>query len=415
MDAGLRAALLADGRTLYEQFCNQTGLALPADTTQPGERCYSARPLTCQTVFGPVTLTRNYYRHAAANRSRCPLDTALGLVGHCTPALARMMCRAGSQGPFEAASQDLACYAGVAVEGRRIHRLLQEVGPAVEEWVGQLPPPKVAPVVPVFYVQADGTGAPMRKSETQGRRGKQADGTAKTREVKVGVVFTETSVDADGRPLRDPASTTYIASFAKAKDFGTALRAEAIHRGLAGAVRTVFMGDGAPWVWAVARVNFPGATCILDFYHAGEHLLALTTALYGQDTAQAKAQWTDWLERFKAAPAGVAAVLALAQAALPKSGPRRKAAKKEIQYFEKNVSRMQYAEFRRQGLFIGSGVVEAGCKTVVGKRVKQSGMFWRIPGCRNVLSPRCAIHSGRYERYWESRCPVPAPEIALTA
>ena len=208
----MRAALLADGRTLLENFLRQEALHLPGDTTREGERCYAGRELTCQSVFGPVTLCRNYYRHVAEDRGRFPLDEALGLVGNCTPALARMMCRAGSLEPYEAASQSLAYYAGVPVEGRRIQRLVNEVGPAVEKWVGQLPPPKSAPAVPVFYVEADGTGVPMRKAETKGRRGKQPDGSAKGREVKLGCVFTQHGVDDKGFPLRDPNTTSYIAA-----------------------------------------------------------------------------------------------------------------------------------------------------------------------------------------------------------
>ena len=415
LDAGLRAALLADGRTLLEKFLNQEALHLPDDVTRAGERCYAGRQLTCQSVFGSITLTRNYYRHAGNDQSRCPLDAALGLVGHCTPALARMMCRAGSLEPFEAASQSLAYYAGVPVEGRRIQRLINEVGPAVETWVAQLPPPKTAPAVPVFYVEADGTGVPMRKGETQGRRGKQPDGSAKGREVKLGCVFTQHGVDEEGFPLRDPDTTSYIASFAGAKAFGAALRAEALHRGIAGAAKIAFLGDGAAWVWEMARVNFPLAIGILDLYHAAEHLTVLTEVLYGKDTSQAKAQFTEWLRLFKEDKEGVATVLRQARAALPKSGKRRKQAQKQIHYFQKNQTRMRYVAFREQGLFIGSGVVEAGCKTTVGQRVKQSGMFWKVAGSQNVLSTRCAIYSRRYEPYWEQGCQRKNPEVSLTA
>jgi len=415
LDAGLRAALLADGRTLLEQFLNQEQLHLAGAATRAGERCYAERPRTCQTVFGAVTLQRDYYRHAASGQTRWPLDEALGLVQNCTPALARMMCRAGSLEPFEAASQSLACYAGVAVVGRRIQRLLQVVGPAIEKWTGQLAPPQPLPVVPVFYVEADGTGVPMRKGQLKGCRGRQPDGTAKGREVKLGCVFTQHGVDGEGYPLRDPDSTSYLASFAGAKAFGAALRVEAQHRGIAGALKTVFLGDGAAWLWNLARINFPGAICILDLYHATEHLTVLTDALYGPGTSRAKTQFTEWLRRFKDEPDGVATVLGAAEADLPKPRARRKLARQQIQYFRKNQKRMAYACFRQQGLFLGSGVIEAGCKTTVGQRVKQSGMFWNVAGSQNVLSTRCAIFSHRYEQYWQPPSPAPSPAISLAA
>ena len=415
LETGLRAALLADGRTLLENFLGQELLNIPGDSTREGERCYAGRSTTCQSAFGSLTLTRNYYHDAQNDQTRFPLDEALGLIENCTPAIARMMCRAGSFEPFEAASLTLEYYAGVHVEGRRIQRLINQVGPEIEKWVGQLAPPSPMPSVPTFYVEADGTGVSMRKGETKGRPGRQPDGSAKGREVKLGCVFTQHSVDETGFPLRDPDTTSYIASFAGAKTFGALLRTEAQHRGIAGASKTVFLGDGAAWVWELARVNFPLAILILDLYHATEHLTLLTEALYGKDSIQAKAKFEEWLLLFKEDPDGVPKVLLQAEADLPQSRTRRKQAKKQMNYFRKNLKRMRYVDFRRQGLFIGSGVVEAGCKTAVGHRVKQSGMFWKVAGSQNVLSTRCAIFSRRYERYWQERFGGKDQPVSLAA
>lgn len=415
LEDGLRKALRADGRVLLESFLAQEAFRPEGDGTRAGERCYAGRAATCQSVFGPLTLRRNYYRHAQSGRSRFPLDEALGLVENCTPALARMMCRAGSLEPFEAASQSLEYYAGVKVEGRGIQRLINVVGPDLEQWVRQRPVPSPAPAAPVFYVEGDGTGVPMRKGETQGRRGRQPDGTSRGREVKLGCVFTQHGVDEQGFPLRDPDTTSYVTSFAGAREFGAILRTEAQQRGIAGAARTVFLGDGAAWVWNVARINFPSAITILDLYHATEHLNTLTEALYGKDSAPAKTRAAAWLTLLKEEQEGVSTVLGLAEADLPTHRARRKLAKKEIAYFRRNRPRMRYAYFRTQGLFIGSGVVEAGCKTVVGHRVKQSGMFWKVSGSHNVLTTRCAILSRRFEPYWQARCPQKTDAISLAA
>jgi hypothetical protein len=415
LETGLRAALLADGRALLENFLSQETLNIPGDCSQEGERCYGRRSTTCQSVFGALTLIRNYYHHPQNGQSRFPLDQALGLVENCTPAMARMMCRAGSFEPFAAASITLGYYAGVQVEGRRIQRLINQVGPEIEKWVAQLAPPDPMPSVPTFYVEADGTGVSMRKGETKGRPGRQPDGSAKGREVKLGCVFTQHSVDQKGFPLRDPDTTSYIASFAGAKTFGALLRTEAQHRGIAGGSKTVFLGDGAAWVWELARVNFPLAIRILDLYHATEHLTLLTEALYGKNSLEAKAKFQEWLLLFKEDQAGVPKVLLQAQADLPKNRARRKEAKKQIRYFRKNLERMRYVSFRQQGLFIGSGVVEAGCKTAVGHRVKQSGMFWKVAGSQNVLSTRCAIFSRRYERYWQEQPGCKDQSVSLAA
>lgn len=75
----------------------------------------------------------------------------------------------------------------------------------------------------------------------------------------------------------------------------------------------------------------------------------------------------------------------------------------KINYFEKNKERMRYKAFRNQGLFIGSGVVEAGCRTVIGQRLKQSGMHWTVPGANNIIALRCCILSNGWEDFWEYR------------
>ena len=75
----------------------------------------------------------------------------------------------------------------------------------------------------------------------------------------------------------------------------------------------------------------------------------------------------------------------------------------EASYFERNAARMRYPDFRRQHLFVGSGVMEAGCKTVIGSRLKQSGMFWTLRGANAIIALRCCQLNGRFESYWEAR------------
>ncbi len=412
VETGLRAALLRDGRRLLETLLNDPALPLPDDASRPGEKCTCAVARQLESLFGPLTLRRNYYHAAAqgatAGTGRYPLDTALKLVGPYTPALARLMSRAGAQSGFESGSKDLGVYAGLAIHGRQIHRLMQTVGPAVLQAAAAAPAATPAAPIPVLYVEVDGTGAPMVPAALAGRKGQQPDGTAKTREVKLGCVFTQHGRDADGRPQRDPASTTYLCGLETAADFGTRLRAEARRRGLGQSERVVLLGDGAAWVWELGRVNFACAIEILDYYHAREHLSRLVEALVGKDTPAAKKlldRWETWLwagevtrllktARRRAGPGGAAPGAAVAT---------------ELGYFEKNRARMRYGEFRRQGLFIGSGVVEAGCKTVVGQRAKQSGMCWTEAGLLAVLHTRCALLSGTFDTFWNTWNHTPPP------
>lgn len=401
VETGLRTALLQDGRRLLENLLNDLTLPLQGDASRPGEKCTPAVERHLETLFGPLTLRRNYYHAADIGTGRYPLDAALKLAGPYTPALARLMSRAGAQTGFESGSEDLRVYGGLAIQGRQIHRLMQTIGPAVQRAVEAAPAETSPAPIPVLYVEVDGTGAPMVPAALAGRKGKQPDGTAKTREVKLGCVFTQHGTDAEGQAVRDAASTTYLCGLETAADFGTRLRREARRRGLGQSERVVLLGDGAAWVWELGRVNFSSAIEILDYYHAREHLSRLIEALVGKGTPVAtklQARWESWLWTGE-----VTRLLKTARRrGQPGGGALSAAVATELGYFEKNRTRMRYGEFRRQGLFIGSGVVEAGCKTVVGQRAKQSGMCWTEAGLLAVLHTRCALLSGQFDAFWDT-------------
>jgi hypothetical protein len=404
---GLREALLRDGRHALEELFNDSNWRLEHDQTRQDEKCYAARPTTVDTLFGPLCLRRNYYTDGQGS-GRAPLDEALGIVEGCTPALARLMCRAGAVEHYEAAAESLHEYGGLTVNGRRIQRIVNRLGPQMAQWPRPSPPLSPPPPDQVFYVEGDGTGIPVRPEETEGRKGKQEDQSAKTREVKLGCVFTQTKEDQEGKPIRDPESTSYVATLEPATEFGALLRAEAFKRGLALARLVVFLGDGAAWVWELARVNFPMALFILDFFHAAEHLELLAEALFGEKTDAAKTQWEQWAKTLKEQPDGLEIVLREARHVLPRRGKRREAAVKQIAYFESNTNKMRYAEYLARGLFIGSGVIEAGCKTVIGLRLKQSGMFWGVTGAQNVLDIRSLLENRQLGLFWEQyRKPLP--------
>jgi hypothetical protein len=407
LELGLREALRQDGRRALEELFNDANWRLERDQTKPGEKCYAARPTTVDTLFGPLCVRRNYYTDGQGG-GRAPLDEALGTVEGCTPALARLMCRAGAVEHYEAAAESLHEYSGLTVNGRRIQRMVNRLGPQMAQWPRPSPPLCPPPPDQVFYVEGDGTGIPVRPEETEGRKGKQDNQCAKTREVKLGCVFTQTQEDEEGKPVRDPESTSYVATLEPAAEFGSLLRAEAFRRGLALAKLVVFLGDGAAWVWELARVNFPMAIFILDFFHAAEHLELLAEALFGEKTDASKTQWEQWAKLLKEQPDGLETVLREARLALPRRGLRREAALKQIAYFESNNHRMRYAAYLARGLFIGSGVIEAGCKTVIGLRLKQSGMFWGVTGAKNVLDIRSLLENRQFTLFWDQyRKPLP--------
>ncbi|MHB1475694.1 MAG: hypothetical protein ACYCV4_19140 [Dermatophilaceae bacterium] len=258
----------------------------------------------------------------------------------------------------------------------------------------------LGPPTPVttLYVAVDGTGIPAVPADTAGREGKDPDGRAHTREVKLGVVFTQTSVDEQGYPIRDPHSSSYVATLEPVEHFGDLVYAEALRRGSAKANQVVVLGDGAVWIWNLAKLHFPGATHIVDLYHAREHLHDLVTLLapvLGADRASWLAERKDDLDA-----GDIPAILAAARALdvpATKTGDLDKA----LGYFQNNAERMAYQTFRDAGHFVGSGAVEAGCKAVIGQRLKLSGMRWSVPGATGIATLRCQEASGRWKTIWQ--------------
>jgi hypothetical protein len=395
----LRRALLQDGRHLLQELLRGVEASLPDIQSRPGEKCHPNRCKPVQTIFGEIELKRRYFYHGASHTGRAPLDEALGLRNGFSPGLVRLATRAAVREGYEAASQDLLELAEVRLEGRQIQRLVHWVGPQIAAQLAQGQSAAQNPI-PTLYIEVDGTGVPMVPEELAGRKGKQPDGTAKTREVKLGAVFTQTRCDQEGKPERDYAATTYVGSFDSAEVFGLRVREEARRRGLGQAKQAVFLGDGAAWVWELQRTNFPQATPILDLYHALEHLHQLCQGLYGPQSQWAmrmEATWTDMLMNDR-----VAEVITSARRRLEDLGPSApESLTTQIEYFERHQHRMRYKTYREAGLFYGSGVVEAGCKAVIGQRLKNSGMFWTEPGARNILELRCALKSNRWAECWD--------------
>ncbi len=384
IEATLRAALLQDGRRLLESLLAQ--VPGPEGALQPGQRCYRNRPCEVLSALGSVTLWRNYY-HPPGPEGGFPLDRTLGLIGNCTPGAARMLARTAAQLPYLESAQQLHELAGLEVDPSQIQRLVQLLGPPAQERLRHLPGP-FCRAASQFYVRVDGTGVPMVRAELEGRVGRGPEGKAKTREVKLAAMFTQTTTDAKGSPIRDPQSTTYLASFDVADAFGVRVRQAALQRGMAEANTVIYLGDGAAWVWEMARTCFPQAVPILDYFHASQHVVALAKAAYS-DPGTAN----NWAIRWQSLLYDSELDTLLAEVRTVTGPTPSEAAQGEIGYLERNRIRMDYLRYRQNGWFIGSGVVEAGCKRIIGQRLKQSGMFWTEPGAAAVASLRCALLS----------------------
>jgi hypothetical protein len=367
---------------------------------KPGEQRKGRATLQVQCLFGSFAIQRDYYYHPGKQQGHHPADAALGLEVGYTPALARLICLEGADAPgYEKAQRILADIGGIAVSARQIQRVVQRVGQAAQAWQERAAQPGPGDA-PILYVSGDGTGVPMCREEVAGRKGKQPDGTAKTRQAYLGCVFTQHRTDQEGHPVRDHESTTYVSSFKPIGEFGPLLRQEAVRRGLGGAGKVVLLIDGAAGLEHMGEDCFKDAVQIVDFYHGLDHAGQVLAALLGKDHPDFKPRRSRWAKRLLQDKVG-SLIAETRRAALGTA--QAPAVEKALGYFERNVARMQYGTFRKNGWFIGSGVVEAGCKTVIGARCKQSGMFWSKPGAENVLALRCIHTSRRLDEFWKHR------------
>jgi hypothetical protein len=209
------------------------------------------------------------------------------------------------------------------------------------------------------------------------------------REVKVGVAFAGRT-GPDGKPQRE--TTRYFADVLEAEPFGWRWYSLAETIGRQRARRLIVLGDGAVWIWNLAEMHFPGAVQIVDWCHAAERLWTVANALWGEGHPSA-ARWVRQSKKHLA-NGHVERVIALLEQLPARSKEAKTTARDAVGYFGNNAERMRYRRFRRQGLFIGSGVVEAGCKHIVGHRLKGSGMRWSLDGLRPVLALRLAVLYG---------------------
>ncbi len=249
----------------------------------------SYRDKVIDTVLGAVTLPRAWYHCASCGHGLAPRDAELGVAGaSMSPGLRAMNDQAAAAGPFAKAARLLESLAGVRLTVKRVERAAEASGAAAagaaRERAGLITARKLVPLPPdplpdKLYAAIDGTGVPMTARETAGRDGKGEDGRARTREVKLGVFFTQDKVDEDGYPVRDRDSSSFIATFEPASVFAGLVEAEGIRRGAGHVRQLTILGDGAAWIWNIAAAKFPEATQIVDLFHAREHLHDLARLL----------------------------------------------------------------------------------------------------------------------------------------
>jgi hypothetical protein len=410
LEQAMRAALAGAGARLLEAvLAGRDGYAGPHARCGHGHQAGYAgcRDKTVTTVLGPVTLRRAWYHCGQCGHGSAPRDAQLGVAGTSLSAgLAEMLALAGAEVSFARAAGLIGGLAGITVSARTIERSAEASGAAARAAASAeaaairaraiVAPPPREPVPDMLYVEVDGTGVPVRASETEGRQGKDGDGKAGTREVKLARLFTVSRPDDDGRPVTDSGSSSYAFTFDGKDALARLVKAEYLRRGGEHFRQVVALGDGAAWIWTMAADLYPHATHITDIYHAREHLhdLASHLAFITPDPPR-------WLaDRLSELDDGDIEAIISAARAYPLAGVRAEELDKKIGYFEHNIHRMRYAHFKKLGMFIGSGHIEAACKQIVGQRTKQSGMHWTVDGAADIIALRCQHASGRWDELW---------------
>jgi len=415
VEMAMRSALHRAGAAALSELLQ---FPVPADDQRDlpcpcGERAHyrELRSKPVLTVLGRVEVSRPYYVCPACHAGQFPADRELDMENtEFSPGVRRMQAVVGQQAPFDHGREQMKVLADLEVTAKSVERTAESIGAdiaqheqaAMAQALQLKLPAMVGEPIPILYVQIDGTGVPVVKKETAGRQGKIPGQPAHTREAKLGCVFTQTAWDSEGYPIRAPDSTTYTGAIETAEEFGRRIYAEACRRGWNRTLTQVVMGDGADWIWNLVAEHFPDALQIVDLYHARQHLWEVVRALYPHEEGKRLA----WMKVHQKRLLDKGRIEKLVGALRAIQSPQPQVAEKirtEADYFEKNRERMRYPKFRRQHLFVGSGVIEAGCKTVIGSRLKQSGMFWTVRGANSILALRCCHLNGRFEDYWEAR------------
>jgi hypothetical protein len=404
----MRVAARAVEQRLNADTSDHVGPMSPCKCGQPA-RYAGRRGKDFESVLGPLRLERAYYHCERCQSGFCPRDRALGLEGgSLSPGVLRMVGRVGAMVSFEEGHELLQELAGVDVPSKHVERAAEALGREIAEDEKQVvePPAANEPLAPTLYLGMDGTGVPVRKEELANCSGKQPDGSAKTREVKLVTIWSAEGRDEEGTPVRDEGSVSYSAAIESAaqkdtdqtpSEFAARVEREAARRGFDRTTRRAVLGDGAKWIWNLADEHFPDAGQIVDLFHAKQHLSDVAKSIYGAGNDLGK-QWAR--QRHDELDAGdIDAVLN----ALRLHSPKDEEARKCVDYVERNRQRMRYPEFRAAGLCTSTGVVEAGCKVAIGTRCKRAGIHWSVAGADAIIALRCSMLSGRFEEFWERR------------
>lgn len=384
---------------------------------QQYNKCLEEEPKTYASASGPLTVARNLFRPSGGGKSVCPMELRAGIVGgFFTPVVARQVAFLMGHLTSEATAE---AFRQFGVQGPsssscdRLPKVISEVWERNRElWESALRQQEtVAVEAVVLAASLDGVMVPDKQAQREAKREREAKkkdlskpsgGPAGYREVGCGTV---SLFDSEGKRLdtiRYGRAPEY-----KKKTLTEQLDAEvasivAVRPGL----RLVALADGAEENWRYfSSPQWDDATKIVDIGHGCDHLKAAMSARYGAKSVRGRAEYEKYKTILKEEYDGVDVVIAELRRLErglrgARNKKRRDAVKRERKFFQNQRERMAYAHYKELGLPIGSGIVEAACKTLGTQRLKRSGMSWN-DGKQPILTIRSLQQSDRWDRGWE--------------
>ena len=352
-------------------------------------RFVSYRRRWIKSVCAEAPIERAYYHCSACGRGQLPWDAAQGLNEKVySPRLKALVAEVCGQLVYASATKLLERVGAARLEESSAEAIVVEVGgrlraqeqATIEQYRQEY---RQAPEPPLGSLAESRTGRLYI-----GMDAAKAHIDGSWHDVKVASLY-EGQVE-EGGPER-ALKIEYSAAQEPSDAFGWRVYAHSRARGLERFAQQVVIGDGAEFIWNQATIHFPAATQIVDFWHAAEHVWSLSRVLYGADTPQGR-RWAE--ERVRSLKtAGAGPLLRALKRRKPPTAEGKEALRLERGYFQKNRERMDYPAYLARGMMIGSGPVEAGCKSVVGQRMKQAGMRWSGPGADAMLAVRACVLS----------------------
>jgi len=345
-------------------------------------RRISKREAKVLTVFGQIKYRRSYYGCSRCGKKHNRVDQEWGIhPGEVSPVLGRLLAIAGVDIAFEKAQRKIKEFLLVEISDNTIRKQTQLMGDKQAQieaqWIRdsqdeiwlQNRERKIGNVPDRLYGSMDGAQVPIGEE---------------WRELKSLSWYRVAPVYGQTHPKAQEIS--YHAEIAQAQEFGRLLWATGVQRLADKAKELIFVCDGAAWIWKLVSHYFPNAIQIVDWYHACEYLTPIADAVFSQDTE--RQTWLqkvkDWLwnGRIKNVIRACQQYIHHHLAADP--------AQRAITYFTNNQHRMDYAAYRKQGYWVGSGTVESACKQIATARLKIAGARWTLSGAVSTAKARAA-------------------------